>query len=147
MDFCCFLISCQISPSLSYLLPFGVLKPGADFLETKVGAGTGILQLPARDCSSAAPLIDSLVPPSLIHSTLPSLSPSNMHSFAWTFLGICTQRLCCRSFERLVWDMKVVSRLYGDGTRATHPRRVLRVAKPFSADALRRKAERGEGSG
>ena len=38
-----------------------------------------------------------------------------------------------------VWDMKVVSSSYGD---ATHPCRDCRVAKPFSADALRRKGER-----
>ena len=37
--------------------------------------------------------------------------------------------------------MKVVSSSYGD---ATHPCRDCRVAKPFSADALRRKGEREE---
>ena len=43
-----------------------------------------------------------------------------------------------------VWDMKVVSSSYGD---ATHPCRDCRVAKPFSADALRRKGERERGEG
>ena len=78
----------NFSFSLSCLLPFGVLEPGADFLETKSAddAGTGILQLPARDCSSAAPLIDSL-PTSPIPSFNPSLSPSNMHFLHRLFLG------------------------------------------------------------
>ena len=146
MDFCCFLISCQISPSLS-LSPVSSLSessnPAPTFLRQSQPTTLELESFNCRHVTAHPPRhlsTPSLLPP-FLHSTLPSPPQTCIFctDFSWDMHSVCVvARLRDSSY---VWDMKVVSSSYGD---ATHPCRDCRVAKPFSADALRRKGEREE---
>ena len=145
MDFCCFLISCQISPSLSPVSSLSESSnPAPTFLRQSQPTTLELESFNCRHVTAHPPRhlsTPSLLPP-FLHSTLPSPPQTSQTcifrtDFSWDMHSVCVvARLRDSSY---VWDMKVVSSSYGD---ATHPCRDCRVAKPFSADALRRKGER-----
>ena len=136
MDFCCFLISCQISPPPRVL----VVRPARreTFLRQRGDAES----FNCRHVTAHPPR----------HLSTPSVSQSASHPFLNQICSLSlgpshsAEDIVHRVFSRHALLLLYVRRMwrscsYPRRPRVTHPCRVLRVAKPFSADAQRRKGE------